>query len=57
MTEWEDAGWQGIGRMYAGLCDKLPPLPAHGTPERDKSDAEHRAMCEGLMRQYERSKQ
>lgn len=56
MSEWEAAGWVGIGRMYAGLCDKLPPLPAAGTHERERSDAEHRAMCEGLRLQFERAR-
>ena len=56
VTEWEAAGWQGIGRVYAGLCDKVPPLPAPGTPERAKSDAQHRAMCDGLRLQFERAR-
>ena len=56
VNEWEAAGWVGIGRVYAGLCDKLPSLPAAGTPERAKSDAEHRAMCDGLRLQFERAR-
>lgn len=57
MTEWEAAAWQGIGYCWGGGNDGgLKPLPAAGTPEREASDAEHRAMCEGLIRQFERAR-
>ena len=56
MTEWEAAGWVGIGRLYQRMDDSVPPLPAAGTHERERSDAEHRAMCEGLRLQFERAR-
>ena len=58
MTDWEDAAWQGIGHCWGGGNDAgLKPLPAPGTPERAKSDAEHRAVCEGLRLQFARARE
>ena len=50
------ADMAGIGRLYAGLCDRLPQLPKIGTPEREASDAEQAAMCKGLMEQFKASR-
>lgn len=58
MTEWEAAGWVGIGQRGQGGNDAgIAPLPRSGTLEREKHDEAHRATCAGLIQQFNRSRE
>ena len=54
VTCWFDvAAMRGIGRLYAGGCDRVTQLPPIGTPERIASDKRHNDMVRGLLISYE----
>jgi hypothetical protein len=40
---------KGIGKLYAGGCDKVRQLPPHGSPEREASDKRQTELVRGLL--------